>query len=173
MKRLLVIILALPFVAGAAGDAGKDWKPFHSKEGGYDVLVPGIPLESIQIAKTGLGTLELKMLLVELKKENAAFVVSFADFPEGAFKGADDEKRLNFARNGAVTSAKGRLKAEKKIALGKYPGRELLIENDKGAVRTRVYAVEMRLYQTVVSGSKAFVHSKDAERFLDSFKLSK
>ena len=173
MKRLFLITLALPVLLGAAGEAGKDWKPFHSKEGGYDVLVPGIPLESIQIAKTGLGTLELKMLLVELKKENAAFVVSFADFPEGAFKGADDDKRLDFARNGAVTSAKGRLKSEKKIALGKHSGRELLIENDRGAVRTRLYAVDTRLYQTVVSGSKAFVQSKEAERFLDSFKLSK
>jgi len=172
MSRI-VFTLALPFLLGAAGDAGKDWKPFLSKDGGYEVLVPGIPLESIQIAKTGLGTLEVKMLLVELKKENAAFVVSFADFPEGAFKGADDDKRLNFAKTGAVTSAKGKLKSEKKITLGKHPGRELLIENDKGALRTRLYAVDMRLYQTIVSGSKTFVFGKEAERFLDSFKLSK
>ena len=165
--------LTLPLLLTAAGEPAKDWKPYHSKEGGFEVSFPGKPLESRQLVKTGLGTLQVTMLLLEHKKE-AAFVVSFTDFSEEAFKGGDDEKRLNFARDGAVASAKGKLKSEKKITLAKFPGRELVIESDtRGTVRTRIYAVEKRLYQTMAVGSKAFVQSKDAERFLNSFQLDK
>lgn len=171
--RRLYLGFALPLLLGAGGEAPKEWKPYQSKDGGFQVILPGKPLESRQLVKSGLGTLEVTMLLFEHKKEGA-FVVSFANFPEGAFKGGDDEKRLDFARDGAVASSKGKLKSEKKITLDKYPGRELVIESPtKGTVRTRIFAVEKRLYQTIVAGPAAFVHGKDAERFLSSFQFEK
>jgi hypothetical protein len=171
MKRLIIGLAAPWFLMGAGGELPKEWKVHESKEGGFEVALPGLALETKQVAKTGLGTLEVTMLLLESKKDGAAYLVSFAEFPEGAFKGGDNDKRLDAARAGAVASAKGKLKTEKKITLGKHPGRELLIENDKGMVRTRIYAVDQKLYQTVVSGAKAFVQGKDAERFFESFKL--
>lgn len=168
----LCLGLVLPLLVGA-GDGGKDWVTYRPKDGGFEVAFPAKPLETTQLVKTGLGTLQVTMLMLEHKKE-AAFVVSFSEFPEGAFAGGDDEKRLNFARDGAVASAKGKLKSEKKITLGKHRGRELVIESDtKGTVRTRIYAVEKRLYQTMAVGSKMFVQGKDAERFLTSFKLDR
>lgn len=178
MKKLL-LLLVLPLsagaasAAGAAGDAPKDWVSFQSKDGGFSVELPGKPLESRQLVKTGLGTLEVTMLLLEKKKEGA-FVVSFANFPESAFKGGDDEKRLDNARDGAIATAKGKLKSEKKIMLDKWPGRELVIDSPtRGLLRTRIYAVDQRLYQTVATGSAAFINGKDVTRFLDSFKLQK
>jgi len=165
--------LLIPLVLAAAGGPAKEWMPYLSKEGGFEVTLPGKPVESRQNVKTRLGTLQVTMLLLEQKNE-AVFVVSFSEFPENAFKDGDDQKRLNFARDGAVASAKGKLKSEKKITLGKIPGRELLIESGgKGTIRTRIYAVEKRLYQTMVVGAGAFVQGKDAERFLNSLKFDK
>lgn len=183
MRKRFVFLFA-PLVLGggllgagllrAGDDLPKDWKLHESKEGRFTVALPGTPLESRQLVKTGLGTLEVTMLLLELRKENAAFVVSFSDFPEAVFKGGDDATRLDYARTGAVTSAKGKLVSEKRITLGRHAGRELLIENAKKEfIRTRLFAVDKRLYQTIASGPKAFVQSKEATVFLDSFKLTK
>ena len=44
MSRLL-LGLAVPFVLGAGGELPKDWKPYHSKEGRFQVVLPGVPLE--------------------------------------------------------------------------------------------------------------------------------
>ncbi len=41
----------------------------------------------------------------------------------------------------------------------------------KGQARLRVFAVGGRVYQASITGSKAQVESKDAETFLNSYKL--
>src|SRR5207244_3119777 len=111
---------------------------------------------------------------LDVKKGEGSYVLVFADFSEAMLKGGSDEKRLDNARDGAVTSAKGKLKAEKRITLDKHPGRELHIEVEgKTAVRTRFYAVKNRLYQVLAVGTRELVFSKDTDRFLDSFKLTR
>jgi len=164
--------VTLPLLLGAA--AGTEWKLFTPKDGGYSVSLPGEPTEAKQDVKTATGNIEVTFYALEAK--DGAYVVSHSAFPESALKGGTDDKRLDNARDGAVASAKGRMKSEKKLTLDGFPGREVVIETDaKGmkAVRTRIYAVNKRLFQTLVVGPKSFVQGKDATMFLDSFKLVK
>ena len=174
MMRRLCLGLSLPLVLGAA--QGGEWKTFSPKGGGYSVQMPGDPVEDKQDVKAAGGetNIAVTFYVFEVKGEGS-LVVSQSEFPDAIAKAGDAEKRLNGARAGAVTSSKGKLRAEKKIALDSNPGRDLLIENEmkNTLVRTRVYAVGNRLYQTIAAGKKEFVEGKTADRFLDSFKLVK
>lgn len=175
MITRLCLGLALPLVLGAAQDnVPNDWKPFTSKDGGFTVVLPAAgPNEGKRSVKTPAGTIEVTYYLVEVK-DKGSYVVTFAEYPEEALKGGTEDKRLDNARDGAVQSAKGKLKSEKKIMLGDHPGRELLIESEAmGSVRTRIYAVKTRLYQTLAAGVPAFLQAKETGQFLDSFKLEK
>jgi hypothetical protein len=169
----LCLSLTLPLVLGAS--AGGEWKTFSPKEGGFSILMPGAPTEDKQDVKTPSGDVTVFFFISELKNEGS-LVVSFSEFPGAAFNGGTDENRLDSARDGAVLSAKGKLKTEKKITQQGFPGRELIIEIEgkAGSVfHTRIYAVKQRLYQTMAVGSKAFVSGKECEMFLNSFKLMK
>lgn len=167
--------MTLPLVLGVAqDDLPKNWKPFTSKEGGFTVALPAAgPSEGKRTVKTPAGNIEVTFYLVEVK-DQGSYVVTFSDFSEEALKGGTDDKRLDNARDGAVQTAKGKLKSEKRLMLGDYPGRELIIESEaKGGVRTRIYAVKGRLFQTMAAGGRAFLQTKETTQFLDSFQLVK
>ncbi len=166
---LCVSVLTLAHSLGLAGGA----KPFVPKAGGFSVLFAEAPSEHKQSVKTGTGFVDVHLFIHEPKK-GESYVVAFSEFPDMAMKGGTDDQRLDNSRHGAVQSVKGKLRTEKKITLGEYPGRDLHIEVDaKTTVRTRLYAVKNRLYQTMVVGLPTFANSKEAERFLDSFQLTK
>src|SRR5688572_23404134 len=111
--RLFLGLSLLP-VLGAVQDL--DWKAFSPKDGGFTVLMPGMPMEDKQDVKTVSGDITVMLHFIEVKNEGS-LVVSYSEYPDAAFKGGDDEKRLDSARDGAVVSAKGKLKSEKKITL--------------------------------------------------------
>jgi hypothetical protein len=168
--RFLMITAVVPMLVGAAQDAA--WQPFTSREGGFTVQVPGKPKEEQQAIRTAGGTIDVTVYVLE-RKTGGTFAVGFAEFPEQAAKPGTTSRRLDAGRDGAVTRAGGKLTAERRIALDRYPGRELHIEVDgKTFVRTRLYAVKNRLYQLVAIGTKESVSSEDAERFLDSLDLA-
>lgn len=173
-KLMATLLLLLPpsLVANQTGD----WKAFASKDGGYEVQLPGVPLEQRQSIKTSVGTVYVVLAVLELKKgdSNNVFLVGYAEQPEVVVKSDTEEKRLDNARNGAVSNVRGKLKAEKQIKIDTHNGRELDIETDaRNMVRFRFYFVNDRLYQVMVSGSREMVTGADAKKFLDSFKLVK
>jgi hypothetical protein len=167
MLTRLLLIASLPLVLGADAD---NWKPFTSKEGGFTILFPGVPAESKQEAKAPTGTVTVTFFVAE--QGGVTYIAGFSVFSKETMKSRTEQKRLNNARDGAVAAAKGNLKEEKRIHLAKkYPGRELLIQAEKGFIRSRIYAVENRLYQTMVMGTKQQTDAKEATDFLDSFRL--
>jgi hypothetical protein len=85
-----------------------------------------------------------------------------------------EHRRLDQARDGAVQTAKGRLRWEKKLAIEGKPAREFFIATETGhAARVRLVADRNRLYQLMVVGNTRFLDSPEAGRFLDSFRLAK
>jgi hypothetical protein len=174
MLSRLCLSLTLPLVLGGApGDLPDGWKLLTSKEGGFEVALPGTPIKSEQRVKTATGQLDVTVFALEAGRDTT-YVVSYSDLPADEVKPGRETKRLNFARDGAVANARGKLRSEKKITLDGHPGRELVIETRTDVViRMRVYAVKQRLYQVVAMGPGAFHQSKDAALFLDSFRLLK
>ena len=173
----MIAVLALPLLVTtgrSADDAGKAAKEFTSKVGGFSAAFPGTPKESKEpIAKD--GTIQTQYTL---DGPTGAYLVSFQDNPNLAKAGkVEREKALQAAQDAVQRGTQGKLLRSKEITLDKvHPGREYEIQASHGGgglFRSRAYLVKDRLYQVIVVGQKDFATSKEADRFLESFKLVK
>jgi hypothetical protein len=174
MLNRLCLGLTLPLMLAAQPQENlpTGWRVFNSKEGGFAVSLPGAPAQSKQRVLTAAATLEVHVFAAEAKE--GAFIVSYCDVPADEVKPGSEDKRLDLARDGAVSNARGKLKREKDTKLDGHPGRELEIEADKGQrIRMRIIVANRRLYQTMAMGSAKFTQSKDVTQFLDSLRLVK
>jgi hypothetical protein len=164
----LLVGVSLPLIL-----AGSDpeWATFAPKGQGFSVLMPGPAAEHQAELKTEAGAVNVTYFVAEDK--HVTYVVSCSKFAKGALKADTQEKRLDNARDGALESAGGKLESEKPVKLGPHSGRELLIDGSKAFVRTRIYAMDNKLYQTMAVGSRKHVNGADAKKFLDSFKVIK
>ena len=163
----LVVILATSTFADEPPQA----KEYISKEGGFKVLMPGTPKETKLDAESEFGKGVLHMNSVEAGM--AMYAANYCDFP-AEIKKVALKQVYDSSRDGAVANLEGKLATEKDIKLGDYSGREIRIEVAGGIrlFRARVFLVGQRLYQVVVFGTKESASSKDADKFLDSFRLT-
>lgn len=161
-----------PFPNKGGQPVADRFKEFKSDVGGFKALMPGIPKPQSRNAPGG-GVLHA--FLVE--EANGAYMAAYADLvvPPG---NTEDEiqQGLDLVRNGVVANQKGILIRDVKIKLaGKHPGREIEanLPKLKAVIRARFYIVGNRMYQAMAIGTAAWVNAPDANRFLDSFALSK
>ena len=167
-------ILLLPALLGAAGDAlPPNWKMFSQKAAGFTVAMPELPKEKKQKVDTATGQLQVTLYVAE-GRDDSVFVVSHSDLPEADLKKGSVDRRLDQARDSAVSSARGKLRGEKPLMMNGHPGREITIENPRGAVivHMRIFLVQHRLYQIMVLGDGSF-SAKEVAFFMDSFRLIK
>jgi hypothetical protein len=142
------------------------WEKFTPKGAKAQVSFPGKATET----PTSSGG----YLLLAGPDAKGIYQMSYSNL--GAAVNLDDKaavkKVLDGARDGGVKSLKGKLLTEKDITLGKYPGRAFEMKSETyGLYRTRVYLSKTKLYQVTVFGTKEFVDSDEAKKFLDSLKI--
>jgi hypothetical protein len=164
------VFVALGVVSAFASDP-QDWKEFAPAEGRFKALMPGTPKPYKLDTESDFGKGVLHMNTVQAGK--TMYGANYCDFP-AEVKKAPLKQVYDSSRDGAVANLDGKLASENDIKLGDYSGREIQIDvaGGKQLFRARVFLVDQRLYQVVVFGSKEAVTSKDAEKFLDSFKLT-
>jgi hypothetical protein len=158
----------------AFADPPKDeTKEFVSKDWKFAAKFPDKPKE-----KTQAGPAGAKITSFVFESKNGAIVVGVADLPipENETEQMIQE-RLDGSRDGAIKNVGGKLVSSDKITIGKqkYPGREFtatLAQPAEGQMRCRTYIVGKRLYQAMVIGTKDFTTSKEADKFLESFRLT-
>jgi hypothetical protein len=166
------VLLCFAVVANPIGaDDQPAWKEFASKEGRFKVLMPGTPKQDQAETESDFGKGVLHMNTAQAGK--TLYGANYCDFP-AEIKKAPLKQVFDSSRDGAVANLEGELAGEKDIKLGEYPGREIQIDvaGGKRLFRVRVYLVDQRLYQVVVFGTKEAATSKEADKFLDSFKLA-
>ena len=167
--------ITLLFIAALATSASADdqpgWKEFASKEGRFKVLMPGTVKQYKLDTESDFGKGVLHMNTVEAGK--TLYGANYCDFP-AEVKKVPRKQVYDSSRDGAVANMEGKLASEKDTKLGEHPGREIRIDvaGGKRLFRVRVYLVEQRLYQVVVFGTPEAATSKEADKFLDSFKLT-
>lgn len=157
---------------GAADDPRVEYQQFASSAGKYKILFPGpVRNETVEV-KTAAGAQSLTLDSVSLA-DGTLFVVSYIDTPAEAAR-ADSGPRLDKIRD-AIRGPDGKLVSEKAVAVGleKLPGRDVLVEKPGTVIRARVVLAERRLYQVLLQGSRGFVTSPTADRFFDSFEVTK
>jgi hypothetical protein len=169
MRWALALAAVVIVAVSALADEPK-WKEFVSKPGRFKVLMPDTPEQDSGETESDYGKGTLHMHTAQAGK--ALFGAHYTDFP-AAIRKLPLKQVYDSSRDGAVANLKGKLLSEKDVKLGKYPGREIRIEVKGGArlFRARVFLVDRRLYQVVVFGTKETATSKDADRFLSSFRL--
>jgi hypothetical protein len=120
---------------------------------------------------TAVGPIDAHMFVAS-PDPNIAYIVSYSDYPEEMVKKSDPQKMLDGARDGAAKNVNGKIESEKKIKIDGHPGRDFVIATERFQIRDRIYMVGSRLYQVMLVGSKDVISGKDAEKFIESFKLT-
>lgn len=171
MRLPIVVLLFTVLAASARGDDSSQWKEFVAKEGQFKVSMPGAPKQNKLDTESDFGKGVLYMNVVVAGK--TMYAANYSDFP-AEVKKATLKQVYDSSRDGAVTNMDGKLVSEKDVKLGEHPGREIRIDVAEGKrlFRVRVYLVDQRLYQVVVFGTPEAATSKEADKFLDSFKLT-
>ena len=173
--RVGVLVAAVVCFAGALG-AQPPAEAFTSLDGKYTARFPGKPkVAAPQTARTALGDLQVNVTTYATA-DASVFMVSHTDYPAAATKAENRKTLFDGVRDG-VKGSKGEVVSDKDIEFGagKLPGREVVVDKDKGKQRVRFRAVlrDNRLYQVCVVGTPEFVAGKDATAFLDSLELTK
>lgn len=176
LRQSIFTIVAIVIAAGtsAGDDPPSKFKEFTSKEGRFSVDFPGTPKDSKEPVSKG-GPMQTQYYV---DGPTGAYLVSFQDNPNLAKAGkAELEKSLVTAQATVQKATQGKLISAKEISLDKdTPGREYefdVLAGPGGVFRSRAYMVKDRLYQVIVVGQKDFARSKDADRFLGSFRIVK
>jgi hypothetical protein len=161
--------VAVAVLLATAGAARADWKERTWAKGKCSVLMPAAPMEQ----QSGRG--EIVSHLWIAVDGTTFYVVGFTTWP--GFARADkarQRKALAGNRDSTASGKKGKVIFDKELMLGDHMGREVQVETPEGAVyRVRMYLVGDRLYQVLVQGARAAALGKEADRYLDSFKLVK
>jgi hypothetical protein len=154
-------------LSGAA--VAQSWTAFSPEGGRYRVDMPGAPGVSTAPIPVGAGQM-VPMTEAEVRLGNVAYLASHVDYPERIARGASAELMLDRVRDGS--SAGNTLRAEKKLTLGRFPGREYVVVQANGTnTALRTYWVRGRLYQLMVTGGAGIEAQPDTRRFFDSFSL--
>lgn len=148
---------------------------FISQSGEFSVMTPVQLQETVQTVDTPDGG-QIDIHLFSAEARNAAYMITYATYPEQAIAGLDPQFLLANGRDGAVANAGGTLASDTEISLQGYPGRELRIEgaSEQGqalVLHSRMYLVHSRLYQVIVVVPAAQALTADMEGFLASFEL--
>lgn len=172
MVALAALGAAAVVVVGVGVAAGQDFKQYASGDGRYKVMFPGDVKTQTTDIQAGKDTLKLTVDSVELKGDTV-FMVSYIDASDEVAK-KPAGPRLDKVRDGNKGEG-GKVLDDKEVALGvdKHPGRDLLIETPNGFLRNRAVIAGNRLYQVMVQGSKDVVTSASADKFIESFEITK
>ncbi len=166
------LMIGLLTLASGLGAQPPEFKTYASTEGRFKVLFPGaVKTETVPI-KGDKSELTLTIDLVELRG-GTSFLVTFVDATDEVAK-LPAAGRLDKVRDGNK-GADGKVVADKEVTLGteKYAGRDVLIEKPDMYLRNRIVIAGNRLYQVMVQGPKDVVTSPSADRFIDSFEITK
>jgi hypothetical protein len=149
-----------------------EFQKVTSTAGRFTAEMPGEPKERTN--EIGKGAAQVRAVsLTVVPTPGVDYRVAYHDYPATALR-VNPQAMLTGVRDGNVGKG-GKLIEDKAIVLGKtrVPGRAFLIETEAFYYRMRVFLAGRRLYQVIVTGPQEAVTSKDADRFLDSFALTK
>jgi hypothetical protein len=162
--------------AASTAPAEADWITYSPADGGYSVLVPAQPEEATQKEPAGDGK-ELVHHIASLIKKPNVYIVDYFDIDYDV--PADDPgKFYDIMRDGNIEARKAKVVEEHEITVDGVKARERVDEQDPGkgvtfVMKTRSILAGRRFYVVTASGPKGALNMPDADRFLDSFHLTR
>jgi hypothetical protein len=151
---------------GAATAAAQGSAIYNSDPGRFRVGMPGNPKMTTVPVPVGSGQ-TVPMTVAEVRLRNAMYQASYVDYPERIARAVAVDLLLDKVHDGAA--AGNQLRGERKLALGRFLGREYLIVHPNGVnTAVRTWWVRGRLYQLTVAGGAGIEGQPDTRRFFDS-----
>ncbi|HWB49101.1 MAG TPA: hypothetical protein VG651_08325 [Stellaceae bacterium] len=147
---------------GQSADNG-GWRQFHSAEGGFTILVPGKPEETVQPPDEHGHTQHRFMVTIGKK---TGYLVAFDDYRHGDLSKVDSKTLFDKLQDTVLKGMNGTRRAERSLSLDGLDGREVefaTADGQNGVIR--LYRDGDRLYQLWAVGGAA----ADSRKFLDSF----
>ena len=172
MKMKVRWMIAMIVLLALAGCKQIPWQPYTGPDGSFSVQMPGTPEEQKQALYNDLfGNFTAYIYAVDY--DSTTYMVVFTQYPESISAISTPFELLDNARDGAVANVQGTLVDEKVIRLGDYPGKEITIRLPAAGMLAdvRMYVVDTRLYQVMVTSPEANFSQKAADTFLDSFAI--
>ena len=152
-----------------------DWQQIESSEGGFVVLLPGIPTRVRTVTNTFFGPVDVHLLGTETDTDT--YYVAYSDYPEYVVASPGHTAMLDAVRDALLANMGGGLLAEPTTSIEGYPCRGLhlgSIEFDERdfALRGLLCMVQNRQYQIIWLGLGEDAFADRVQEFLDSFRLS-
>lgn len=151
---------------------------YESKNGGYKITFPKVPVESKDAIDSNMGKLNLHSTSCDADEDNLMYMSIYTDYPDSLFHVETIEEFEEFYTdviNGSVGSINGKLLYTKNIKLNNVEGREIKIsfeaQGESGISMMRMFLVANRMYmiQTITEAKKD--GNVAIGRFMDSFEL--
>ena len=153
--------------ASAADPLPPGWTLLAPKNAGFSIAMPGVPKAQKQNVPTKAGKSELMTYVLGTR-----FGTFNLGYSESDGTNVKPDRLFDRMRDQMAKPVKGTVKEEKSAGVDNYPGREVLIETDKKVyLRSRFVLVDDRLYTISVTGAREWATGKEADRFMESFKL--
>ncbi|PZD71677.1 hypothetical protein C1752_05045 [Acaryochloris thomasi RCC1774] len=160
-----------------ACDSTLKWQDYASEAGGYTISMPGEAEEKTRkVPIPGGQELDLKLADVELS--DAAYLVSYLDYPGNLLGKVDTQNLLSQSLQGAVkNSIQGEIVKEEATTVSDVPCRKF---QAKGTVKSKdasaqgIFCLQKsRLYQVLAIGETKDDFAPNADQFLTSFQIDK
>ena len=145
------------------------WAQFISDDGRFSVLMPEIPQEKTETTQSAHGPYTTHLFIV--KDPTSVYLIGWVDYdPSFNF---DRKAELDANRDNFVKGINAKLLSSRTTVIDGYSGLEFTAETADRIFKSRVFLVGRRPYQIVIGSPKGFDDSVSANRFFNSFKVSK
>jgi hypothetical protein len=165
MRIIFAVVLMFIFssMVAAQDEPPPPWAKFEPEGAGFSMLMPGKPVETIDKRPT----FTLHSFTVTLGK--GTYVASYSDYsPEVKL---NPNTALTSNRDKFNKSLKATLLSSREITLGEHTGLEFTSETLAANVKSQLFLIGNRMYQTATFVFKDVDETRNVDRFFESFKL--
>ena len=176
MNKLGVILSFATFFLLSAPVHSQTWKIFHSEDGGFSILTPGLLEEKNATVSTEVGEFRVHTLFLNPKDTlgNYLYLINYYDLPEGMVPDDSTGLVIDFLKNTmdqSISDVNGALLYNTPVEIGIYTGLMWRASSDSGTIKSRAYIIKNRFYMLQVFSYPRKSLNKDIDRFLESFTL--
>jgi hypothetical protein len=155
--------------------SAQEVKTYESKAGKFKADFPKAPMVSSKKVDDG----ELNIASIDFK--GGGFIVIYSDLNAEKLKTTKPKEILSGGEKGLIEGFKPKITSTKDIEFGKqkYPARQIAGEAflaEEGIsinLRLTLILADNRLYQVFVFGPKDLPNGKEAEKFFETFEITK
>ena len=164
MKFIFSCVLVAVIAATAAAQTEQTgWEEFAPEGGGFSMLFPTKPVETIT-AKPNYT-----MHSFTITSGRATYVGSYTDYQKIKLGPA---AFLTVNRDAFNKTLQAKLVSSREITLNGHTGIEFISENPAANIRSQLFLIGKRLFQTASIVFKDVDQTREVNRFFDSFKFT-